>query len=95
MVTESDRCAECGACCKFIELEMRISKEVNVNDLRKWLALHNITYDEVREKILIPLKCLMLQNNRCSIYETRPQICRNYKVDGELCQKAKQIIKML
>jgi Fe-S-cluster containining protein len=97
LVTESDRCAECGSCCKYIELDFAIGIFTleKAKDIIKWLALHNVMYDSKRDKLLFPLKCLMLQNNRCIIYETRPQICRDFKVDGELCQKAKQIVKML
>lgn len=34
-------------------------------------------------------KCPMLdENGKCKIYESRPQICRDYEAGSELCLKA-------
>lgn len=84
-------CDNCGSCCKFIELDI---KDITT-DLIKWFHFHNIEYDKIREKIIIPLRCLYLKNNRCEIYDLRPEICREFKENGEKCQIAKRIAKTL
>jgi Fe-S-cluster containining protein len=52
-----------------------------VPDIRHWLALHGITTREDRGVVLahIPVPCGALgADNRCTVYETRPEVCRSW-----------------
>ena len=31
--------------------------------------------------------CMFLESGKCTIYDTRPQVCRRFKVDSECCNK--------
>jgi len=89
---EEISCENCNAaCCRYIELDVKGL----TNDRRKWLAFHNIFYDDVSQKLIIPLKCLYLKNNKCLIYDKRPNVCRKFKVGSDLCIRARRIVKIL
>jgi len=71
------KCKQCGDCCK--NLILPLTQYAN-DDVKKWLEYHGV---EVIDKnpftyIKIPLKCSKLVNNKCSIYDTRPETCREY-----------------
>ena len=38
----------------------------------------------------IDATCRYLQEGRCSIYETRPEGCKAYAVDGEECRMTRE-----
>jgi Fe-S-cluster containining protein len=59
----------------------------NQKDLFRWYLLHQnveIYIDHDRQwQILFKTPCnKLLENGMCSIYETRPQICRDYSADS-------------
>ena len=73
-------CEECGgACCKGMILDLR--KGMN-GDEKRWLGLHG--YDE-NGRVKFDQPCLKLEDGKCSIYETRPGICRTMKVGSREC----------
>jgi Fe-S-cluster containining protein len=55
-------------------------------DFIRWFLLHDrasVFVDDGTWYILVHTVCKHLQaDNRCGIYETRPQICREYHTDG-------------
>ena len=74
-------CELCGgACCQSVTLPQVFGEDVN-----RWLSLHGVQNGNL---IRLPCKCLMLMDGKCSIYEERPQICRDYEVGSEACLKA-------
>lgn len=88
-----DSCKAC--CCRFIDLPINILGMTN--DLRTWLNIHQnieVITDTNKHILRIYSKCVHLtENNRCSIYNNRPTICKNFKVDGDLCLIAKKVMK--
>ena len=64
-------CDHCTAkCCRYFALP------IDTPEARE-------QYDYIRWYLLVQTPCRHLQpNNLCGIYETRPQICRDYTTDG-------------
>ena len=78
MESNCDRSCGNATCCRFILLPIGDKK----SDYTRWAALHkDIELVEWRGLICIKLdkKCKMLKNNKCNIYEDRPDMCRTYK----------------
>ncbi len=60
-------------CCENINLPLGIEPD---EDVKRWMELHNL---EVNGKMLkINQPCSKLVNGKCSIYEQRPNNCKNY-----------------
>ena len=64
-------CNNCGECCQYVMIRIDTEK-TNI----EWLKLHGIEVDVDMAKINLP--CSALKNNKCTIYESRPDICRNF-----------------
>lgn len=76
-------CKKCGGCCKTLILPLGITVD---DDSQKWLEYHGIKVIRGNpiSYIEIDAVCSNLKDNQCSIYEQRPQVCRDY-----LCDKLK------
>lgn len=77
---ESNCETQCGDCCKF----MLIPIGDEPSDFTRWAELHeNIKLTEWRGLICVelPFKCTKLKNNKCTIYDKRPDICKQFKCD--------------
>lgn len=79
-------CDHCTAkCCKYFALPIETPTERQDFDYIRWYLLHNgasVFVDEGTWYLLVHSPCRHLQaDNRCGIYETRPQICRDYTTD--------------
>jgi len=78
-------CSGCSNCCEYIALEIDTPTTVNDFDQIRWFLIHKdvwIYIDEENEwHIQFNTPCEKLENRRCSIYEERPFICRDYKAD--------------
>ncbi len=79
-------CDHCTAkCCKYFALP--IDKPTTFQDFEfmRWFLLHDratVFTDEGSWYLLVHTTCKHLQpDHRCGIYETRPQICRDYSTD--------------
>ena len=74
-------CTHCGKCCSYVALEIRPQSV-------PWLELHGIPTakeDGVHKlTIMAPCKWRDEETRRCTNYDERPAICRDY-----LCSKAK------
>ncbi len=87
---EKSKCGSCIAlCCRYFALEVdRPTVPADFENLR-WYLLHervNVFVEGRRWYIQIFSKCQALgSDNRCTIYETRPAICREY--DNDVCDK--------
>ncbi len=81
-VEEAIDCTKCANCCKKIPPDLRkddirrISKHLKVSE-----AVFSETYlkrSEEGENIINVLPCPFLDQNKCSIYDIRPETCRSY-----------------
>jgi Fe-S-cluster containining protein len=76
-------CDHCTAkCCKYFALPMDRPTKRKDYDFVRWFLLHDRASAFVEDGtwyLLVNTRCKHLQeDNRCGIYQTRPQICREY-----------------
>jgi Fe-S-cluster containining protein len=77
-------CDQCtGDCCKYIAIEIDTPESREDFENIKWYLCHgNVTvYQDWEDSWLVEFKtnCKYLaDDNRCKIYESRPQICRDH-----------------
>ncbi|MEX2173122.1 MAG: YkgJ family cysteine cluster protein [Pirellulaceae bacterium] len=79
-----DRCT--AKCCQYFALPIDTPGDREDFDYLRWYLLHeraSLFVDEGTWYLLVHTRCRHLQpDNRCGIYETRPQICRDYTTDN-------------
>jgi Fe-S-cluster containining protein len=80
-------CDHCSAkCCKYFALPIDTPNERKDFDYIRWYLLHEraaVFVDEGTWYLLVHTRCRhLLADNRCGIYETRPEICREYHTDA-------------
>ena len=80
-------CDYCSAkCCRYFALAIETPEEFADFEYIRWFLLHDratVFKDGEDWYILVHTTCRHLQeDNRCGIYETRPQICREYTTDN-------------
>jgi Fe-S-cluster containining protein len=80
-------CDHCTAkCCKYFALPIDTPTETQDFDYIRWYLLHDrasVFIDDDTWYLLVHTTCRHLQSdNRCGIYFTRPQICRDYHTDA-------------
>ena len=79
-------CEYCTAkCCKYFALPIDTPTSRADFEYIRWYLLHEKATVFVDEHwyLLVHTTCKHLQpDNRCGIYETRPQICRDYSNDN-------------
>jgi Fe-S-cluster containining protein len=97
---KSQLCLQCGKCCMSMTF-FGGEVDDEARDEIRWIELHGLKIDYVASNgaleyyFTIPRRCDMLQERAgpngsheyvCSIYDTRPQMCRDYdgSVDGPL-----------
>ena len=71
-------CLRCGNCCD----EVAFFVDKNRTDI-EWVKLHGfVVEDRGNEwRIMIKAQCSAKIDNKCSIYETRPEICKNFRCE--------------
>jgi hypothetical protein len=77
-------CERCrGACCETITLDVAGTN----NDLLRFIELRSIPQVNEQGKVArnFNVPCSMLQDGRCAIYETRPQMCRDFIPGSAYC----------
>ena len=79
-------CEHCTAkCCRYFALPIDTPKTKRDFDFMRWYLLHDratIFVEEPTWYLLVHTTCKHLQDDqRCGIYHTRPQICREYTTD--------------
>jgi Fe-S-cluster containining protein len=88
----SELCQRCGKCCMTMSFEGGVVTK-SERDVIHWMQLHGLQVDyyqlnggKQRYAFTIPLRCneLVEKDGRfsCGIYDTRPQMCRDY--DGSV-----------
>lgn len=80
-------CEHCvGYCCGYIALPIDEPGELSDYDDIRWYLLHEgvaVFVEDGEWYINIQTTCRHLRSDfMCGIYETRPQICRNYSTDN-------------
>lgn len=88
---EIPECLDCGACCKvFGIVEVEMSDICAHKDL---VVSCELGYCRMKTN---GFHCIALQHdNKCSIYETRPVVCRRLQRGGELCKMAIEQMKRI
>ncbi len=76
-------CQYCTAkCCRYFALPIETPEDYRGFEYIRWYLLHEaatVFVDDDTWYLLVHTVCKHLQDdNRCGIYNTRPQICRDY-----------------
>lgn len=81
-------CHRCGECCR------RLIIEIIAADLRREPKLRPFARAmkpyKGRQIYSLPSPCPMLKKNLCSIYKTRPAVCREFTPGSEQCRMARR-----
>jgi len=80
-------CEFCSAkCCHYFALPIETPEDFADFEFVRWYLLHDrasVFLDDDTWYLLVHTTCKHLQADyRCGIYETRPQICRDYSTDN-------------
>ncbi len=80
-------CDHCTAkCCHYFALPIDTPEEWRDFEYIRWYLLHDratVFTDDEDWYLMVHTTCKHLQDDyRCGIYETRPQICREYSTDN-------------
>ncbi|HBN78780.1 MAG TPA: zinc/iron-chelating domain-containing protein [Planctomycetaceae bacterium] len=80
-------CDHCTAkCCRYFALPIDTPDSREELENLRWYLLHDnvsIFVDEETWYLMVHTTCKKLRDdNLCGIYETRPQICRDYSTDN-------------
>ena len=82
-ITAEIDCTKCGNCCKVLEPPVNqeditfFAKKMNLSEADFEHSFIKETYDK-KEKFLCVQPCIMLLENKCTIYENRPNPCADY-----------------
>jgi Fe-S-cluster containining protein len=80
-------CDYCTAkCCRYFALPIETPTEMKDFQFIRWYLLHgqaSVFTEDDDWYLLMHTQCKHLgEDNLCQIYETRPQICRDYTIDS-------------
>lgn len=80
-------CDYCSAkCCRYFALPIDVPDTAKDLDFIRWFLLHesaSVFIEDESWYLLVHTTCKHLQpDNRCGIYETRPEICREYSTNN-------------
>jgi Fe-S-cluster containining protein len=80
-------CDHCTAkCCRYFALPIDTPTTKKDFDFIRWFLLHDqatVFTEDGTWYLLMHTQCRHLQDdNRCGIYDTRPQVCRDYSTDN-------------
>lgn len=76
----NEACKLCrGACCESIKLPLPADP-----DVAQWLGLHGRVSSAT---VALECKCRALVDGKCSIYQDRPQVCRDYAPGSPACRE--------
>ena len=80
-------CEYCSAkCCRYFALPIETPTTLSDYEYIRWYLLHDraaVFKEEDDWYLLVYTTCEhLLADNRCGIYDTRPQICREYSTDN-------------
>ena len=69
-------CKSCGKCCENISFNV----SAETADV-EFIKLHGFEVEERGDmlRVLVNIPCQMLKGGKCTIYENRPELCRQHK----------------
>jgi len=79
------KCEQCGKCCRYVFIDLDEPEEKVDWEEMRWFLTHKkvkIYKDEDGWGVEFITDCKYLINNKCSIYEKRPDVCRDH-IPGE------------
>jgi Fe-S-cluster containining protein len=79
--TKNGKCSRCGACCTGLANVSKKEIKRITNFLNKNKDIISISNEKVRETYktgIINTRCIYFHENKCMIYEVRPNICRTF-----------------
>ena len=87
-------CKKCGNCCRYLIIEITGLDLVREPKLKKHVRLLKgqrglLSLDQLYSLQLYSLNgttCPMLKKDKCSIYATRPNVCREFKAGCDKCK---------
>ena len=76
----------CNAeCCRYITVDIDTPKDDEDWDEIKWMLMHDkiMVYQNLDREWVVEFltKCKHLKDNKCSIYDKRPEVCKDHGVD--------------
>ncbi len=81
-----NKCIACSAaCCHNLSIPVTRPRTRSEKDELKWYLHFDTVQIYIRKQrwhLLIKGKCIYLKNTMCSIYEDRPQVCRNHSAES-------------
>lgn len=85
--TDVDLCSYCtGKCCRYISIAISRPTTWKDFDTLRWYLTRdyvNIYAEDGQWYVMVLEDCRnLLPDNRCGIYDTRPQVCRDHKTDN-------------
>lgn len=89
-------CDSCGACCRTFPIfaaEHDAQREPRIRDEGRRLPLWLATPDWDYQLFPLPFHetcCFLDGANRCTIYATRPDVCRRFEPGSKQCQDARK-----
>jgi Fe-S-cluster containining protein len=94
-------CEDCkGKCCKYIAIETDIPDCLDDWDQIKWLLMHegvSVYLDNEGDWVVeVTTRCKNLgENNKCKIYDTRPDLCEDHEVETCVMNGTGKVEKIL
>jgi hypothetical protein len=88
-------CDSCGACCRTFPIfvaDADAKREPRIAAEGKQLPAHLATPSWKYQLFPLPFLaacCFLDEADRCSIYPTRPDMCRTFAAGGKQCQEAR------
>lgn len=72
-----------GACCEGLRFPVTWFQSP---DIETWFAYHGVK--DSADHIYLSCPCCNLKDGRCSIYDSRPEVCRMFTVGSVACRAA-------
>lgn len=80
------KCDNCPApCCRYVKMGV----QQMTPDQERWARLHGIVIEPDGWAIPRPCNALTL-DGKCGIYESRPEVCREFAAGGGMCVAARK-----
>lgn len=84
---DANLCEYCTAkCCRYFALPIETPSDWRDFEFIRWYLLHeraSVFIEDGDWYLMVHTVCKhLMSDNRCGIYETRPQICREYTTDN-------------
>ena len=86
-VTQHPQCAQClpAKCCRYFSIQIDTPRSKRDFDDLIWMIAHrqvSIYIEKRKWFLMVHTQCRFLDTdtNRCAVYETRPEMCRDHSV---------------